>query len=138
MHSQQSLAQCLAPIDHAVVLVNERGRYENCFQVVDSFPLDFHTTLLDLHCLNRFFFGWWKPPGRDDAKLVLVSCPISTTSCTCTFVSETACPFTMLYCESEWCVSGCGCFRSSVKIRRLLYRSSFRILLPSSSIAIAR
>ena len=44
-------------------------------------------------------------PGRDDAKLVLVSCLISTTSCTCAFVSETTCPF-MFYSESDWCVVG--------------------------------
>ena len=38
----------------------ERGRFRNC--IVSTV----------------FFIGWWKRPGRDDAKLVLVSCPIST------------------------------------------------------------
>ena len=60
-----------------------------------------------------------------------MSCQISTASCTFIFVSETTCPFTMLYNESDWCVSGCGCFRSSVKIRSLSSRSGsrFRCLL---------
>ena len=65
-----------------------------------------------------FFIGWWKPPGRDDAKLVIVSCPISTASCTFNFVSETTCPFTMLYSESDWC----ACFRSSVSKSRAYHR----------------
>ena len=122
-----------------------RGRYENCFQLVDSFPIDLHTALQDLHCFDSFLYWGRKPPGRDDAKLVLVSCLISTASCTFTLVSETTCPFTMvytMYSESDWCVSGyvsgCGCFCSSVKIRSLSSRSSSHISLPSSFIAIAR
>ena len=105
------------------------------------FPLTFTPRFRTCIVSTVFFIGWWKPPCRDDAKLVLVSCPISTASCTFTLVSETTCPFTMLYTmysESDWCVSGCvsGCerFRSSVKIRSLSSRSSSRISLPSSSL----
>ena len=81
------------------------------------FPLIFTPRFRTCIVSTVFFIGWWKHPGRDDAKLVLVSCLISTASCTFTFVSETTFPFTMLYSERDWCVSGCGCFRSSVKIR---------------------
>ena len=34
----------------------ERGRYETCFQVVDSFPLDLHTAFQDLHCFDSFLY----------------------------------------------------------------------------------
>ena len=96
------------------------------------FPLIFTPRFRTCIVLTVFFIGWWKPPGRDDAKRVRMSCPIATASCTLTSVSETTCPFTMLYSESDGCVSGCECFRSSVKIRSLSSRSSSRLLLPSS------
>ena len=74
---------------------------------------------------------WWKPPGRDGAKLVFMSCPIpSTASCTLTSISETTYSFTMLYSESDWCVSVCEWFRHSVKMWSL--SSSSRLLLSSS------
>ena len=74
---------------------------------------------------------WWKPPGRDDAKLVFMSSPIpSTASCTLTSISETTYSFTMLYSESDWCVSVCEWFRNSVKTWSL--SSSSRLLLSSS------
>ena len=99
------------------------------------FPLIFTPRFRTCIVLTVFFIGWWKPPGRDDAKLVRMSCPIATASCTLTSVSETTCPFTMLYSESDGCVSGCECFRSSVKIRSLSSRSSSRLccLLPCAS-----
>ena len=91
---------CLAPFSDAAVLVNERGRYENCFQAVDSFPLIITPPFRTCIVLIVFFIGWWNPPGRDDAKLVPVSCSISTASCTFISVLETTCPFTMLCSES--------------------------------------
>ena len=62
---------------------------------------------------------------------VSVSCPIpSTASCTLTSISETTYSFTMLYSESDWRVSVCEWFRSSVKMWSL--SSSSCLLLPSS------
>ena len=83
-------------------------------------------------CVVRvFFIVWWKPPGRDDLKLVFISCPISTASCTLTSISETTYSFTVLYSESDWCVNVCEWFHSSVKMLSL---SSSSLLLLSSSL----
>ena len=60
-----------------------------------------------------------------------MSCRIpSTASCTFTSISETTYSFTMLYNESDWCVSGFEWFRNSVKMWSL---SSSSLLLLFSS-----
>ena len=56
------------------------------------FPLTFTPRSMTCIVVRVFFIGWCQPPGRGDAKLVFRSCPIYTTSCTLTSVSETTCP----------------------------------------------
>ena len=36
--------------------MSEGGTKTNCFQLVDSFPIDLHTALQDLHCFDSFLY----------------------------------------------------------------------------------
>ena len=96
------------------------------------FPLIFTRRFGTCIVVRVFFIWWWKPPGIEDAKLVIMSCLISTASCTLTSDSDFTSPFTMLYSESDWRVGGCECLRNSVNIRSISSRSSSRLSLPSS------
>ena len=91
------------------------------------FPLTFTPRSRTLFVVKLFFIGWWTPPGRDDAKLVFMSCPISTASCTLNSISETTISVHDVV-QCDWCVSGCEWFHSSVKIFGI--SSSSRLLLP--------
>ena len=99
-----------------------------------QFSLYLHTALQDLHSLNSFLYL----VGESSRKIWReTSYSVLLDFHSILHIYFRFRDYLSIHDVVQW-LSGCGCFRSFVKIRSLSSRSSFRLLLPSSSIAIAK